>query len=129
FEHLATATDNSRAQVLADALDTGTGLYLEEGRSPSRKAGELDNRGSHFYVALYWAEALAKQTEAADLAAALKPVAAELRANEHVIVKDLNGAQGQAVSIGGYYYPNDEKTSEVMRPSATLNRIINGLAS
>ncbi|HIW46413.1 MAG TPA: NADP-dependent isocitrate dehydrogenase [Candidatus Yaniella excrementigallinarum] len=129
FEHLATATDNSRAQVLADALDTGTGLYLEEGRSPSRKAGELDNRGSHFYVALYWAEALAKQTEDADLAAAIKPVAEELRANEDVIVKELNGAQGQAVSIGGYYYPNDEKTSEVMRPSATLNRIINGLAS
>ena len=129
FEHLATATDNSRAQVLADALDTGTGLYLEEGRSPSRKTGELDNRGSHFYVALYWAEALAKQTEDADLAEAIKPVAEELRANEDVIVQELNGAQGQAVSIGGYYYPNDEKTSEVMRPSATLNQIVNGLAS
>ena len=129
FEHLATATDNSRAQVLADALDTGTGLYLEEGRSPSRKAGELDNRGSHFYVALYWAEALAEQTEDADLAAAIKPVAEELRANEGVIVEELNGAQGKAVSIGGYYYPNDEKTSDVMRPSVTLNRIINELAS
>src|SRR5699024_7222921 len=86
FEHLATATDNSRAQVLADALDTGTGLYLEEGRSPSRKAGELDNRGSHFYVALYWAEAWAKQTEAADLAAAITPVAEKLRAKGDVVV-------------------------------------------
>ena len=129
FEHLATATDNSRAQVLADALDAGTGLYLEEGRSPSRKVGELDNRGSHFYVALYWAEALAAQTEDADLAAAIKPVAEELRANEEAIVKELNEVQGKEVSINGYYYPNNDMTSEVMRPSATLNRIINTLAS
>ena len=129
FEHLATATDNSRAQVLADALDAGTGLYLEEGRSPSRKVGELDNRGSHFYVALYWSEALAAQTEDADLAAAIKPVAEELRANEEAIVKELNEVQGKEVSINGYYYPNNDMTSEVMRPSATLNRIINTLAS
>ena len=129
FEHLATATDNSRAQVLADALDAGTGLYLEEGRSPSRKVGELDNRGSHFYVALYWAEALAAQTEDADLAAAIKPVAQELRSNEEAIVKELNEVQGKEVSINGYYYPNHDMTSEVMRPSATLNRIINTLAS
>lgn len=129
FEHLATATDNSRAQVLADALDTGTGLYLEEGRSPSRKIGELDNRGSHFYVALYWAEALAEQTEDTDLAAAMQPVAEELRSNEETIVRELNEVQGKEVSIDGYYYPNGEMTSEVMRPSATLNRIMNGLAS
>ena len=129
FEHLATATDNSRAQVLADALDAGTGLYLEEGRSPSRKVGELDNRGSHFYMALYWSEALAAQTEDADLAAAIKPVAEELRANEEAIVKELNEVQGKEVSINGYYYPNNDMTSEVMRPSATLNRIINTLAS
>lgn len=129
FEHLATATDNSRAQVLADALDAGTGLYLEEGRSPSRKVGELDNRGSHFYVALYWAEALAEQTEDADLAAAIKPVAQELRANEEAILTELNEVQGKEVSINGYYYPNNDMTSEVMRPSATLNRIIDTLAS
>ncbi|MDN5742773.1 MAG: NADP-dependent isocitrate dehydrogenase [Yaniella sp.] len=129
FEHLATATDNSRAQVLADALDAGTGLYLEEGRSPSRKVGELDNRGSHFYVALYWAEALAEQTEDADLAAAIKPVAQELRANEEAILNELNEVQGKEVSIDGYYYPNNDMTSEVMRPSATLNRIIDTLAS
>ncbi|MDN5911826.1 MAG: NADP-dependent isocitrate dehydrogenase, partial [Yaniella sp.] len=101
FEHLATATDNSRAQVLADALDAGTGLYLEEGRSPSRKVGELDNRGSHFYVALYWAESLAEQTEDADLAAAIKPVAQELRANEEAILNELNEVQGKEVSIDG----------------------------
>ncbi|MDN6351088.1 MAG: NADP-dependent isocitrate dehydrogenase, partial [Yaniella sp.] len=118
FEHLATATDNSRAQVLADALDAGTGLYLEEGRSPSRKVGELDNRGSHFYVALYWAESLAEQTEDADLAAAIKPVAQELRANEEAILNELNEVQGKEVSIDGYYYPNNDMTSEVMRPSA-----------
>ena len=129
FEHLATATDNSRAQVLADALDAGTGLYLEEGRSPSRKVGELDNRGSHFYVALYWAESLAEQTEDADLAAAIKPVAQELRANEEAILSELNEVQGKEVSIDGYYYPNNDMTSEVMRPSATLNRIIDTLAS
>lgn len=129
FEHLATATDNSRAQVLADALDAGTGLYLEEGRSPSRKVGELDNRGSHFYVALYWAEALAEQTEDTDLAAAIKPVAEELRANEEAIISELNEVQGKEVSINGYYYPNNDMTSEVMRPSATLNRIIDTLAS
>ncbi|MDN5730528.1 MAG: NADP-dependent isocitrate dehydrogenase [Yaniella sp.] len=129
FEHLATATDNSRAQVLADALDAGTGLYLEEGRSPSRKVGELDNRGSHFYVALYWAESLAEQTEDADLAAAIKPVAQELRANEEAILNELNEVQGKEVSIDGYYYPNNDMTSEVMRPSATLNRIIDTLAS
>ena len=129
FEHLATATDNSRAQVLADALDAGTGLYLEEGRSPSRKVGELDNRGSHFYVALYWAESLAEQTEDADLAAAIKPVAQELRANEEAILSELNEVQGKEVSINGYYYPNNDMTSEVMRPSATLNRIIDTLAS
>lgn len=129
FEHLATATDNSRAQVLADALDAGTGLYLEEGRSPSRKVGELDNRGSHFYVALYWADALAQQTEDADLAAAIKPVAEELRANEETIIKELNEVQGKEVSINGYYYPNNDRVSEAMRPSATLNRIIDTLAS
>lgn len=129
FEHLATATHNSRAQILADALDAGTGLYLEEGRSPSRKVGELDNRGSHFYVALYWAEALAEQTEDADLSAAIKPVAQELRANEEAILSELNEVQGKEVSIDGYYYPNNDMTTEVMRPSATLNRIIDTLAS
>ena len=124
FEHLATATDNARAQVLADALDAGTGRYLEEGRSPSRKVGELDNRGSHFYLALYWAEELAAQTEDADLAEAMKSIAEELRTNEDTIVNELNEVQGQAVSIGGYYYPDQELTSKVMRPAATLNNIL-----
>ncbi len=129
FEHLATATDNARAQVLADALGAGTGRYLEEGRSPSRKVGELDNRGSHFYLALYWAEELAAQTDDADLAEAMKPVAEELRANEETIVNELNEVQGQKVSIGGYYYPDRDKTSEVMRPAATFNKILEKMAS
>ena len=129
FEHLAAASDNARAQVLADALDAGTGRYLEEGRSPSRKVGELDNRGSHFYLALYWAEELAAQTDDADLAEAMKPVAEELRSNEDTIVNELNEVQGQKVDIGGYYYPNNELTSKVMRPSATLNSILDNMAS
>src|SRR5699024_7594765 len=129
FEHLATATDNSRAQVLADALDAGTGPYLEEGRSPSRKVGALDNRGAHCSVASDWAEALAEQTEDTDLAAAIKPVAEELRANAAAIISELNKGQGKEVSINGYYYPNNDMTSEVMRPSAILNRIIDTLAS
>src|SRR5690625_1196133 len=129
FEHLATATDNSRAQVLADALDAGTGRYLEERRSPSRKVGELDNRGSHFYLALYWAEALAEQTDDTELADSMKQVAEQLRSNEDTIVNELNEVQGQEVSIGGYYYPDRELTSKVMRPSATLNRILDELVA
>ncbi|GAA4108088.1 NADP-dependent isocitrate dehydrogenase [Enteractinococcus coprophilus] len=128
FEHLATATDNSRAQVLADALDAGTGEYLEERRSPSRKVGELDNRGSHFYLALYWAEALAAQTDDAELAEAIKPVAEALRANEETIINELNEVQGQTVAIGGYYYPDHDLTSKVMRPSVTLNKIVDGMS-
>jgi len=129
FEHLATATDNARAQVLADALDAGTGRYLEERRSPSRKVGELDNRGSHFYLALYWAEALAEQTDDTELADSMKQVAEQLRSNEDTIVNELNEVQGQEVSIGGYYYPDRELTSKVMRPSATLNRILDELVA
>jgi isocitrate dehydrogenase len=129
FEHLATATDNARAQVLADALDAGTGRYLEERRSPSRKVGELDNRGSHFYLALYWAEALAEQTEDSELADSMQQVAEQLRSNEDAIVNELNKVQGQEVSIGGYYYPDRELTSKVMRPSATLNRILDELVA
>src|SRR5690625_2394390 len=129
FEHLATATDNGSAQVLADALDAGTGRYLEERRSPSRKVGELDNRGSHFYLALYWAEALAEQTDDTELADSMKQVAEQLRSNEDTIVNELNEVQGQEVSIGGYYYPDRELTSKVMRPSATLNRILDELVA
>jgi isocitrate dehydrogenase len=121
LEKYAEATGNARAQVLADALDRATGTFLDENRSPGRKLGTTDNRGSHFYLALYWAEELAKQTEDADLAAAFVPLAEKLRANEQVIADELLAVQGQPADIDGYYRPDDEKASAVMRPSATLN--------
>ncbi|MFP3463701.1 NADP-dependent isocitrate dehydrogenase [Arthrobacter globiformis] len=127
FEHLANTTDNARAQVLADTLDRATGTFLLENKSPSRKAGEIDNRGSHYYLAQYWAQELAKQTEDADLAASFAPVADALTSNEDAIVSELLGAQGQPVDIGGYYRPDAEKAAAVMRPSATLNKIVASL--
>lgn len=129
FEHLATRYDNPKAQVLADTLDRATGTFLNENKSPSRKAGELDNRGSHFYLALFWAEELAKQTEDPELAKAFEKVASELRANEDTIVKELLEVQGSPADIGGYYWPSNEKASNVMRPSATLNKIVDSLSA
>ncbi|MFB1427380.1 NADP-dependent isocitrate dehydrogenase [Micrococcus endophyticus] len=128
FEHEAVANENHRAQVLADTLDAATGTLLIEGKSPQRKVGELDNRGSHFYLALYWARELAKQTEDAELAAAAKPVAEELEAQEETILAELNGVQGSPVDLGGYYWPELEKVTSVMRPSATLNAIVDKLS-
>ncbi|WP_285249343.1 NADP-dependent isocitrate dehydrogenase [Pseudarthrobacter sp. efr-133-R2A-89] len=128
FEHLATTTGNARAQVLADTLDRATGTFLLENKSPSRRAGELDNRGSHYFLARYWAEELAKQTSDADLAAAFSSVANELSSNEETIVGELAEVQGSPVDIGGYYRPEDAKASAVMRPSATLNKVIASLA-
>ena len=122
FEHEAVANENHRAQVLADTLDAATGTLLIEGKSPKRKVGELDNRGSHFYLALYWARELAKQTEDAELAAAAKPIAEELGAQEETILAELNGVQGSPVDLGGYYAPELEKVTSVMRPSATVRR-------
>ncbi|TNB73613.1 NADP-dependent isocitrate dehydrogenase [Arthrobacter sp. BB-1] len=124
FEHLATTTDNKRAQVLADTLDRATGTFLLENKSPSRRAGELDNRGSHYYLARYWAEELAKQTDDADLAASFSSVAGELSSKEETIVGELAEVQGSPVDIGGYYHPDDAKASAVMRPSATLNKVL-----
>jgi len=128
FEHLATTTGNARAQVLADTLDRATGTFLLENKSPSRRAGELDNRGSHYFLARYWAEELAKQTDDADLAAAFSSVANELSSKEETIVGELAEVQGSPVDIGGYYRPDDAKASSVMRPSATLNKVIASLA-
>ncbi|MFC9351284.1 NADP-dependent isocitrate dehydrogenase [Arthrobacter sp. NPDC057013] len=128
FEHLANTTDNARAQVLADTLDRATGTFLLENKSPSRKAGEIDNRGSHYYLAQYWAQELAKQTEDAELAASFAPVADALSSNEEAIVSELLGVQGQPVDIGGYYRPDAEKAAAVMRPSATLNKIVASLS-
>ena len=128
FEHEAVANENHRAQVLADTLDAATGTLLIEGKSPQRKVGELDNRGSHFYLALYWARELAKQTEDAELAAAAKPIAEELEAQEETILAELNGVQGSPVDLGGYYAPERDKVTSVMRPSATLNAIVDKLS-
>ena len=128
FEHLATTTDNARAQVLADTLDRATGTFLAENRSPGRKLGTTDNRGSHFYLALYWAEELAKQTEDAELASAFAEVAGSLRSEEQTIVDELLAVQGSPADIGGYFHPSDEKAAAVMRPSATFTRVLESLS-
>jgi isocitrate dehydrogenase len=122
FEHLATSTGNARAQVLADTLDRATGTFLAENRSPGRRLGTIDNRGSHFYLALYWAEELARQTEDAALGQAFASLASTLREHEQAIVDELLAVQGSPADIGGYFHPDPEKTTAVMRPSATFNR-------
>jgi isocitrate dehydrogenase len=127
FEHLAGYADNPRAQVLADTLDRATGTFLEEDKSPTRRVGGIDNRGSHFYLALYWAQELARQTDDAELAQAFGPLAETLSQNEETIVAELNGVQGQPVDIGGYYRPDDAKAESVMRPSATFNQTLASL--
>ena len=120
-EDIAEKSGNDKARVLADALDQANAKFLENNKAPSRKVNELDNRGSHFYLAMYWAEALADQDDDADLAARFAPLASELADKEAIILDELNAAQGEPVDIGGYYHPDEEKTSAAMRPSATLN--------
>jgi isocitrate dehydrogenase len=127
LEHLANHANNPRAQVLADALDVANGRILDENRSPARKVGELDNRGSHFYLAQYWAQALADQTKDAELAARFAPVAKALTESEATILKELVDVQGHGVDIGGYYKPDVARLAAAMRPSATLNAVIDGL--
>lgn len=127
LEHLAANFKNQKAAVLAECLDQAVGAFLENERSPSRKVGELDNRGSNFYIGLYWAEALASQNKDADLKDRFAPVAKALKENEAKIVGELNAAQGKPVDIGGYYQPDDKKAFAAMRPSATLNGIIDAL--
>jgi isocitrate dehydrogenase len=127
LEHLAQTYKNAKAQVLAETLDTAIGKILEFNRSPARKVGEIDNRGSHFYLALYWAQALAAQTKDAALQARFKPLAETLAKNEAKINAELTGAQGKPVNTGGYYLPDSAKTSAAMRPSATLNAAIASL--
>ncbi|MCF3125047.1 NADP-dependent isocitrate dehydrogenase [Streptomyces arenae] len=124
FEHLATKTGNARAQVLADTLDRATGSFLNENKSPSRRLGGIDNRGSHFYLALYWAQELAKQTDDAQLAEAFSALAKTLSEQEQTIVDELIAVQGSPADIGGYYQPDVAKASAVMRPSATLNQAL-----
>jgi isocitrate dehydrogenase len=127
LEHLAQTYKNEKAQVLADALDTAIGKILDNNRSPARKVGEIDNRGSHFYLALYWAQALAAQTKDKELAARFKPLAETLANNEAKINGELVAAQGKPVDTGGYYQPDAKKTSAAMRPSATLNAALAAL--
>jgi isocitrate dehydrogenase len=128
FEHLATSTGNARAQILADTLDRATGTFLNEDRSPSRRLGGIDNRGSHFYLALYWAQELAAQTEDAALASAFEGLAKTLSEQQEAIVTELIAVQGSPVDIGGYYQPDPAKAAAVMRPSETFNQAIASLA-
>ncbi|EJU9786860.1 TPA: NADP-dependent isocitrate dehydrogenase [Vibrio vulnificus] len=124
LEHLSVVSGNAKAKVLADALDAATGEFLDTNKSPSRKVGELDNRGSHYYLAAYWAKALAEQTADAELAAEFAPIAKALAEQEAVIIAELNGAQGAPGDLGGYYLFDDAKTSALMRPSQSLNQVI-----
>lgn len=127
LEDLAQKNNNDKAQVLASALDKANSTFLNNNKSPSRKAGELDTRGSHFYLALYWAQALAEQTQDKELQAKFIPVAEQLAENENKIVTELNEVQGNAVDIAGYYCPDSTLAAKVMRPSASLNAIVDNM--
>jgi isocitrate dehydrogenase len=124
FEHLAQSTGNARAQILADTLDRATGTFLDRDKSPSRKLGGIDNRGSHFYLALYWAQELAAQDQDAELAQAFAALAATLGEQEAAIVDELIAVQGSPADIGGYYRPDLELATAVMRPSAIFNKAL-----
>ncbi|MFF9628871.1 MULTISPECIES: NADP-dependent isocitrate dehydrogenase [Streptomyces] len=128
FEHLSQVTGNARAKVLADTLDRATATFLNEDKSPTRRVGGIDNRGSHFYLALYWAQELARQTDDAALAEAFGPLAKTLTEQEGTIVEELNAVQGEPADIGGYYQPDPEKAAAVMRPSRTFNQALGTLA-
>jgi isocitrate dehydrogenase len=127
IEDFADKTGNAKGRVLAAALDRANGKFLESNKSPSPKVGEMDTRGSHFYLALYWAQALAAQTQDKDLQSTFATVAKQLEANEQQIVQEINAGQGQAVHIGGYYHPNEALTTKAMRPSATLNGVLDAI--
>jgi isocitrate dehydrogenase len=128
LEHLGQSLSNEKAIVLSETLDQANDAFLQNDKSPARRVGQLDNRGSHFYIALYWAQALAAQTKNAELQAIFAPIAKELTENEATINAELIGAQGKAQEIGGYYQPNPELTSKAMRPSQTLNTILAKIA-
>jgi len=129
FRHEQDKNDNARAGVLGDTLDRAIETFLDEGRSPSRKAGEIDDRGSHYFIARYWAEELAKQTDDAELASGFEKIAADLRDNEETILQELLDVQGSPADLGGYYWVDDAMTTKVMRPSETFNRIVDELES
>jgi isocitrate dehydrogenase len=127
LEDLAQKTGNSKVAALAAALDKANSRFLSNNKSPSRKTGELDTRGSHFYLAMYWAQALAEQDADRDLQATFAPIAKQLADNEQTIVDELNNAQGKPAETGGYYRPDRELTAKVMRPSGTLNAVIDAM--
>ncbi|MCE3261103.1 MAG: NADP-dependent isocitrate dehydrogenase, partial [Pseudoduganella sp.] len=127
LEELGIKSGNAKAKILAKTLDEATGKLLDNNKSPSPRTGELDNRGSHFYLSMYWAQALAAQNDDAELKAKFTPVAKALSENESKIVEELNAVQGHATDIGGYYFPDPAKTSAVMRPSATFNAALAAL--
>jgi isocitrate dehydrogenase len=127
LDHLGEHTGNAQAQVLGEALDAATTRYLLNNKSPSRKVNELDNRGSHFYLAMYWAQALASQTQDPTLASRFRGIATELETNEATILSELEAAQGSPVDLGGYYLPDAELATNAMRPSAAFNRILSEL--
>ncbi|GFD74574.1 isocitrate dehydrogenase [Tenacibaculum sp. KUL113] len=127
LEHLGETNDNTKAKILAETLDDATSKLLDNKKGPSRKTGELDNRGSHFYLAMYWAQALASQDKDADLKSQFAPIAEKMATNEATIVEELNSVQGKAVNIGGYYEPNDVLANAVMQPSKTLNNILQNI--
>ena len=128
LEHLSEKDNNGKAKVLADALDAATGTFLENDKSPARRIGQIDNRGSHFYLAMYWAQEVANQTVDADLAAAFAPLAEKLTSNEAKIVEELNAVQGSACDINGYYFADEALAAAAMKPSATLNEALASLA-
>ena len=127
LEDLAEKSGNAKAKILAECLNDATGQFLDENKSPSRKVNELDNRGSHFYLALFWAEALAKQDGDGELKERFAPIARTLRENEQAIIDELNVAQGSAVDLGGYYLPDEQKASAAMRPSRLFNEALASL--
>jgi isocitrate dehydrogenase len=127
FEHLAQTQGNQKAQVLADALDEANAKFLATDKSPARKVGQIDNRGSHFYLAMYWAEALANQSSDPEISAKFAPVAKAFEENEVKINEELIAAQGKPQDVGGYYHPDAEKAYGAMRPSTTLNAIVDGI--
>jgi isocitrate dehydrogenase len=127
LEHVAVSTGNTKAQVLADTLDAATGKFLDTNKSPSRRVGELDNRGSHFYLAMYWAQAVAEQTQDTELKESFTGVAQALTKQEAKIVAELNSAQGPATDINGYYFADTKLAEKAMRPSETLNTILSAL--
>jgi isocitrate dehydrogenase len=128
LEHLAGANDNAKAKILGASLDKAAAKFLENDKSPTRRVGGIDNRGSHFYLAMYWAEALAEQNEDSDLQGKFTSVAEQMKGSEEKINEELIGVQGEAQVVGGYYHPSDDLVVKAMRPSTTLNAIVDAIA-